>query len=233
MTEKITREKAREAFGAVVSLRQDSADWRDAVNCGQSYFRQPPDNDDAEVWKEIERLLHIVDSRADGVHWLCGLGDGTWAIREFTDEENTRVGGLFLAPTQLLAKLREMLKPPVPNLDDVEKIVERWEQLSHDATTSIPLPPEHASVIRRFVTALKEKENAAPPSDEPELESRRYISTSGWRYSVREVDGQWCVWSGLEASRIGTLEGPFGSRPDAQHALNEHAEESGWELVTT
>jgi len=81
-----------------------------------SYFDQL--EDEAAVWKEIRKLLEL--GKCDGFIW--GVGDGDWGFARSVDPT---LPSCF-SPTELRDKLREMVKPPIPT---VEEAAEAWSQL--------------------------------------------------------------------------------------------------------
>ena len=140
--------------------------------------------------------------------------------------------------TEFRDKLREMVKPPVPTIDEVERVVRNIERTTNVAM----IGSANLDILRRHVASLREEEAADTPSEEPEFQvekPRKYLS-GDWVYEAGVlagvVGGEYRVFFQSGARRIATgntgICGPYASLSDAQAALDKHAKEHGWELVT-
>jgi hypothetical protein len=127
-------------------------------------------------------------------------------------------------------------KPSGPTLDEVAAILEGFRFSSHSHNQNAAL-----DTLKRHVAALRAKEAADQPSEEPDLEARECInSVTGYRYYVSQESNDVAFYVNYAAidrpekywrSPRSELNSRFESRSDAQTALDKYAAERGWEVV--
>lgn len=133
----VTREEAKREV-------ENLGVWSAAMNSVKiltAYFDQDPEPDpDAEVWKEIVRMVQKLNSSVGPIYRLVTDDAESWLLATLVDanEGNCKVtyvpvDRLWLSMELLHDRLREMLPPPVPTLD---KAIEAYEWLKDNVPGS-------------------------------------------------------------------------------------------------
>lgn len=121
-----TREQVDAAIEDLSTIVKVSKTHRDSFGVIVEYIQQVPESD-AVVEEEIANLLHTWDSQTNKCGWVYTAFNRTYGLIQMDDPIGPSIvcsGNMTL--TQLRDHLIEVVKPPVPTLDEVEAIVEGY-----------------------------------------------------------------------------------------------------------